>query len=87
LPAPGDGLDSEILESTLIRHEENGMIHALIEELLHLFREVLVLRDVEDMFYREITDITGVPASLAMPHLVRALGNGTQMRLSEEMLP
>jgi hypothetical protein len=45
----------------LDRHEENGMIRAIIEGLLHLVCEALVLRDVEDMSGWEIADIAGLP--------------------------
>jgi DNA-directed RNA polymerase specialized sigma24 family protein len=90
--AAGYGLDSETPESTLIRHEENSMMHLLIEGLLRLFREALILRDVEDMSYRQIADIKGLPACTMMPHLVHApvmvaaAWNRAQMRPPEEML-
>jgi hypothetical protein len=68
------------------------MMDALIEELLHLSREVLVRRDLEDMSFREIAHIVGAPACRA-PRPVRALAtvvaawNGAWMGLSKEMLP
>jgi DNA-directed RNA polymerase specialized sigma24 family protein len=67
LMAAGDGLNGEPQESVLIRHEENSMIHPPIEGLLRLFREALVLRDMEDMSYHENADITGVPAEARPP--------------------
>ncbi len=36
------------------------------------FREVLVLREMEDMSYREIAEITGAPVGTVMSRLARA---------------
>ena len=47
-------------------------MRSLIEGLSHPFREVLVLRDIEDMSYQEIADITGVPMGTVMSRLARA---------------
>jgi RNA polymerase sigma-70 factor, ECF subfamily len=38
------------------------------------FREVLILRELEGMSYREIADITGMPAGTVMSSLSRARG-------------
>jgi RNA polymerase sigma-70 factor (ECF subfamily) len=64
--------DSETPESILIQHETSGAIRALIEGLPNPFREVLILRDMEDMSYREIAGITGVPIGTVMSRLSRA---------------
>jgi RNA polymerase sigma factor (sigma-70 family) len=64
--------ESETPESILIRHEENSALRKAVEELPHLFREVLVLRDIEDMSYREIAEVTGVPIGTVMSRLARA---------------
>jgi len=42
-------------------------MHMRIEGLPYLFREVLRLGDMEEMSYREIADIKGVPACGVMP--------------------
>ena len=62
----------KLLSSILIRREEDCTMRSLIEGLPHPFREVLVLRDIEDMSYREIADITGVPMGTVMSRLARA---------------
>jgi RNA polymerase sigma factor (sigma-70 family) len=64
--------DSETPESILIQRETSGAIRALIEGLPHPFREVLILRDIEDLSYREIAEITCVPIGTVMSRLARA---------------
>lgn len=74
LPSGGAGCDAEqeTPESIMIRQEEDCTMRSLIEGLPHPFREILVLRDIEDMSYREIADITGVPMGTVMSRLARA---------------
>ncbi len=82
--------EQETPESILIRQEENCSMRSLIEGLPHPFREVIVLRDIEDMSYREIADITGVPIGTVMSRLARArkmcmaAWNGGPVRPSKE---
>ena len=64
--------DQETPGRILIQREESNTVRALVEELRKSFREVLVLRDIEDMSYREIADIVGVPAGTVMSRLARA---------------
>jgi len=68
----GEAREDETPESILIRREEDCTMRSLIEGLPHPFREVLVLRDIEDLSYREIADITGVPMGTVMSRLARA---------------
>ncbi len=68
----GGAHEGENPESILIRREEDCSMRSLIEGLPDPFREVLVLRDIEDMSYREIADITGVPMGTVMSRLARA---------------
>jgi RNA polymerase sigma-70 factor (ECF subfamily) len=37
-----------------------------------VYREVIVLREMEDMPYRDIADVTGVPVGTVMSRLSRA---------------
>jgi RNA polymerase sigma-70 factor (ECF subfamily) len=43
-----------------------------LERLPREFREVLVLREIEDASYREIGEILGVPIGTVMSRLARA---------------
>ena len=66
------GQELDTPESILIQQQESTAIRKLIEGLPHHFREVLVLRDIEDMSYREIAEITGAPIGTVMSRLARA---------------
>src|ERR1700722_5264568 len=59
-------------ESLLIeRYRENAVRNA-IEQLPIIFREVLLLCDVEDVSYREISEILLIPMGTVMSRLARA---------------
>jgi RNA polymerase sigma factor (sigma-70 family) len=91
--ADEEGQEQETPESILIQHEQNSAIRAAIEGLPHLFREALVLRDIEDMSYRDIADITGVPIGTVMSRLARArkmfaaAWKGPEMKSPREIQP
>jgi RNA polymerase sigma-70 factor (ECF subfamily) len=82
--------EKETPESLLIQHEQSSAVRALIEGLPDTFREVLVLKDIEDMSYREIADITGVPIGTVMSRLARArkmfaaAWKGSEMKAAKE---
>lgn len=59
-------------ESALLRERDDDTIRRLIEDLPAPFRETLVLREINDMSYREIADITGAPVGTVMSRLARA---------------
>lgn len=59
-------------ETEMVRIDDAATVRKLIEGLPMPFREVLVLRELEDMSYREIADITGVPTGTVMSRLARA---------------
>ncbi|CAM2193208.1 RNA polymerase sigma-70 factor, ECF subfamily [Paraburkholderia kururiensis] len=63
------GLDPEAL---LIREEDARRVHAALEQLPPEFREVLVLREMEDLSYREIAAIADLPVGTVMSRLARA---------------
>ena len=50
------------------------LLDALIAALPEEFREVLILREMEDLSYREIAEATGVPIGTVMSRLARARG-------------
>lgn len=61
-------------EALLLRGRDAALLNDLIGELPPLFREMLVLREVEELSYREIADTVGVPIGTVMSRLARARG-------------
>jgi RNA polymerase sigma factor (sigma-70 family) len=59
-------------ETALIARADELRLLAAIEGLPAVFRETLVLRDVQGLGYREIAEITGVPIGTVMSRLARA---------------
>jgi RNA polymerase sigma-70 factor, ECF subfamily len=51
---------------------DGRQLNAVMERLPPDFREVLLLREVEELSYREIAEITGVPVGTVMSRLARA---------------
>jgi RNA polymerase sigma-70 factor (ECF subfamily) len=53
-------------------HEMERIVHAALVGIDLEFREVLVLRDVEDLSYDEIVEITGLPVGTVKSRIHRA---------------
>jgi RNA polymerase sigma factor (sigma-70 family) len=64
--------DQDTPETVLLRDSEAGLIRRLIEALPEVFREVLVLREFDDLSYRQIAEITATPIGTVMSRLARA---------------
>ena len=59
-------------ESELATRQESAAVRQLIDELPPSFREAILLREFNELSYREIADITGVPVGTVMSRLSRA---------------
>jgi RNA polymerase sigma-70 factor (ECF subfamily) len=59
-------------ESSAIRTDQGRKLDAAIASLPEEFREVLILREMEDLSYREIATITDSPIGTVMSRLSRA---------------
>jgi RNA polymerase sigma factor (sigma-70 family) len=59
-------------ESLLIERFQEDAVRNAIEQLPVIFREVLLLCDVEDASYREISEILSIPIGTVMSRLGRA---------------
>jgi RNA polymerase sigma-70 factor (ECF subfamily) len=59
-------------ESILLGNLDQEALRAAIAELPVLYREVLLLCDLEEMSYREISDSLSVPVGTVMSRLSRA---------------
>jgi RNA polymerase sigma-70 factor, ECF subfamily len=63
---------AETPENTLIRRDNARTLHRLIDDLPAEFREVLVLRELSDLSYREIAQVLDAPVGTVMSRLARA---------------
>lgn len=61
-------------ESVLIQRDEARTLDRLVSALPREQREILVLREIEDMSYREIAAVTNLPIGTVMSRLARARG-------------
>jgi len=59
-------------EESAIQAGHQRRLAAMIARLPDDFREALILRELEDMSYREIAEITGAPIGTVMSRLARA---------------
>jgi RNA polymerase sigma-70 factor (ECF subfamily) len=59
-------------ESLLIERSQQNAVRNAIEQLPVTFREVLLLCDVEDASYREISEILSIPVGTVMSRLAGA---------------
>jgi RNA polymerase sigma-70 factor, ECF subfamily len=61
-------------EEVVLQKDSDTLVRKALEKLPPNFREVIILRELEGMSYREIADITGMPAGTVMSSLSRARG-------------
>jgi RNA polymerase sigma-70 factor (ECF subfamily) len=59
-------------ESLLIGRSDLDSMRCAIEQLPVIFREAILLCDVEDMSYREIADVLSIPIGTVMSRIARA---------------
>jgi RNA polymerase sigma-70 factor (ECF subfamily) len=69
-------------EEEVFRKAEINRLREAIEAIPEPFREAVVLRDLEDLSYAEIAEVTGVPVGTVMSRLSRGRG-----MLARELLP
>ncbi len=79
LPGEHDVRDGEAMiattpdpESTSVHRDEKRTMDRLLSALPEEHREVLVLRELEELDYREIAAVTNVPIGTVMSRLARA---------------
>jgi RNA polymerase sigma-70 factor (ECF subfamily) len=58
-------------EATLVAQSERQRIHACLERLPLAYREVIVLRDLEELAYKEIARVLDIPTGTVMSRLAR----------------
>lgn len=59
-------------EAILQKSEDRELLRQAVESLPLEFREVVVLRDLEELSYKEIAELAGIPMGTVMSRLARA---------------
>jgi RNA polymerase sigma-70 factor, ECF subfamily len=67
--APDGAPDPEEVE---LRNADRRLVHKCLDRLPAEYREALVLRELEELSYRQIAQVTGVPIGTVMSRLARA---------------
>jgi RNA polymerase sigma-70 factor (ECF subfamily) len=62
----------ETPEASTLRRLDGESVQRLLVALPEPFREALVLREINDLSYREIADVVGAPVGTVMSRLARA---------------
>lgn len=62
----------ETPEAHILRQRDEESIRKMVSALPDQFREAIVLREINDLSYREIADIIGAPVGTVMSRLARA---------------
>ena len=66
--------DNDTPEQAMLRRHESETMRRLIGELPAEFREVIVLREINDLSYRDIATVIEAPIGTVMSRLARARG-------------
>jgi RNA polymerase sigma-70 factor (ECF subfamily) len=64
--------NAETPEGAVLRERDASAIQRMIDTLAEPFRETFVLREINNLSYREIADAAGVPVGTVMSRLARA---------------
>jgi RNA polymerase sigma-70 factor (ECF subfamily) len=69
-------------EEEVFRNSDVNRVRAAVEAIPEPFREAVVLRDLEELSYAEIAEVTGAPIGTVMSRLARG-----RAMLAKELLP
>jgi RNA polymerase sigma factor (sigma-70 family) len=64
--------DDDSPETALLRRAESGAVRSALNQLPRSLREILVLRELEGLSYRQIAQIAALPIGTVMSRLARA---------------
>jgi len=82
--ALADPSDANDPEAIVAGRREAAMLRHTIEQLPEPFREAIVLREMEELAYKDIAAITNVPIGTVMSRLARARQMLGQMLMPEQ---
>jgi len=68
---PAEPVEEHTPHSLLEAKRAAVELHAVLESLPEPFREALVLREIEELSYRDIAEVTGAPIGTVMSRLAR----------------
>jgi RNA polymerase sigma factor (sigma-70 family) len=71
-PVENVASDADTPEMTLLRQAESMAVQLVLSNMPRPMREVLVLRELEELSYRRIADVTALPIGTVMSRLARA---------------
>jgi RNA polymerase sigma-70 factor (ECF subfamily) len=74
-------------ETTLLMAERTELVRKSLAELSTEYREILVLRELEQLSYREIAELAGIPIGTVMSRLSRARQQLQQILLLDSKSP
>jgi RNA polymerase sigma factor (sigma-70 family) len=77
----------ETPETQILRQRDASAIQRLVSALAEPFRETFVLREIENLSYREIADVAEVPVGTVMSRLARARAMLRSAWLAEQEPP
>jgi RNA polymerase sigma-70 factor (ECF subfamily) len=77
----------ETPETQLLREKDSDAVRRLIAALAEPFRETFVLREIQNLSYREIADVAEVPVGTVMSRLARARAMLRSAWLAEQEPP
>ena len=66
------GAETATPEQLLLQNADRRLVEKALSQLPIRFREILVLRELEGLSYKEIADVMGVPMGTVMSKLSRA---------------
>jgi RNA polymerase sigma-70 factor, ECF subfamily len=64
--------ETQNVEEVLIRNSKIDSLRACVEALPIEYREVIVMRELQELSYREISEVAGIPIGTVMSRLSRA---------------
>ena len=77
----------ETPEAQILRQRDASTIRRLVNALAEPFRETFVLREIQNLSYREIADVAEVPVGTVMSRLARARAMLRSAWLAEQEPP
>jgi len=71
-PAHEIAADDDTVETAMIRESESSRVRHVIAMLPEAMREILVLRELEELSYKQIAEVIDVPIGTVMSRIARA---------------